>query len=302
MRSRGGSTTTRSPVPRSEPAVAYLRRLGFAPDADLPPTLDTLVAVHGAHLDAVPYESLATMLGRPPSADPIASLDRVGRIGRAGYCFHQNGALEAVLRELGFAVTRRHAHVYSTEDDRDDRTLNHLALVVDGLPTEANPGGRWWADVGLGDCFRDPLPVLVGRYEQGGFGYQITEVREDGWSFRADPAGSFLGIEVTSLPIDQAAVDEAHVRLTTPITGRFTQLLVVQKRHADAAETLRGCLLVRVDRAGRTETELTTYDQWRSALADGLGLSLVEIDDAELRALYDAQWAKHLAWTATGRP
>jgi N-hydroxyarylamine O-acetyltransferase len=289
-------------MPRSEPASAYLRRLGLDPDAELPPNLDTLVAVHAAHLDAVPYESLSTMLGRPPSADPTASLDRVGRVGRAGYCFHQNGALETVLRELGFAVTRRHAHVYSTEDGRGDSSLNHLALVVDGLPTATNPGGRWWADVGLGDCFRDPLPVLVGRYEQGGFGYAITAVRDDGWSFRADPAGSFLGIEVTSLPIDQAAVDEAHVRLTTPPDGRFTQLLVVQKRRADAAETLRGCLLVRVDRSGRTETELSSYDIWRSAVADGLGLPLTDVEDGELRSLYDAQWAKHLAWTAAGRP
>ena len=50
-----------------------------------------------------------------------------------------------------------------------------------------------------------------------------------------------------------------------------------------------------------TETELASYDSWRSALADGLGLPLVDVDDAELRAMYDAQWAKHVAWTAAGR-
>ena len=55
-------------MPPSEAAAAYLRRLGV--DGDLPPTLETLVALHRAHLDAVPYENLGIMLGRPPSVDP----------------------------------------------------------------------------------------------------------------------------------------------------------------------------------------------------------------------------------------
>jgi N-hydroxyarylamine O-acetyltransferase len=287
-------------VTRGEATAAYLRRLGL--DDELPPTLDTLVAVHGAHLDAVPYESLQTMLGRPPSPEPEASLARVGEVGRAGYCFHQNGALETVLRELGFDVGRRHAHVYSTEDDRDGPLLNHLALVVDGLPTAANPDGRWWADVGLGDCFRDPLPVRVGHYEQGGAHYEITGVREDGWSFRADTHGSFLGIEVTSQSIDQAAVDEAHARLTTPPEGNFTRLLVVQRRGPSATDTVRGCVWTHVEAGLKSETELETYAAWRSAISDGLGLSLAGVEEGELRALFDDQRRKHEVWVAVGRP
>src|SRR3954453_17659591 len=113
-------------MPRSEAAVAYLRRVGVDADAELPPTFETLLALHRAHLDAVPYENLGIMLGRPPSVDPAASLERVGEQGRAGYCFHQNGALETLLTELGFEVSRRHGHVYSAEEDRDATELNHL--------------------------------------------------------------------------------------------------------------------------------------------------------------------------------
>src|SRR3954464_13198188 len=203
---------------RSEATAAYLRRVGV--DGDLPPTYDTLLTLHRAHLDAVPYENLGTMLGRPPSVAPAESLARVGEVGRAGYCFHQNGALGAVLIELGFELSRRHGHVYTGEADRDDGYLNHLVLVADGLPTDDNPGGRWWVDAGLGDAFRDPVPVAVGRHDQSGFRYEITEVREDGWSFRHDRAGTFTGIEISSLPIDQQAVDAAHVRLSAPLDGR----------------------------------------------------------------------------------
>ena len=76
----------------------------------------------------------------------------------------------------------------------------------------------------------------------------------------------------------------------------------MQRRDAAGIDTVRGCLWHRIlpDRA--TETELTSYDAWREALVDGTRLSLEGVDDVELRALYAAQWAKHLAWTAAGRP
>jgi arylamine N-acetyltransferase len=287
-------------MPLSEAAAAYLRRLGV--DGDLAPTLDTLVTLHRAHLDAVPYENLGIMLGRSPSADPGESLSRVGAVGRAGYCFHQNGALGTVLGELGFDLSRRHGHVWTTEDDRDSTELNHLVLVADGLPTDDNPGGRWWVDVGLGDAFRDPVAVTVGRHDQDGFRYEITEVRDDGWSFRHDRAGTFTGIEIRTLPIDQPVVEEAHARLSAPGDGRFAKILVVQRRDDAGIDTVRGCLHHRILPEDQTETELASYDAWRAALVDGTRVSLEEVGDDELRALYDAQWVKHLAWTAAGRP
>ena len=78
-------------------------------------------------------------------------------VGRAGYCFHQNAALGAGLEALGFDVTRRHGHVWTLPEHRDGAELNHLVLVVSGLPTDDNPGGHWWPDAGLGEGFRDPV-------------------------------------------------------------------------------------------------------------------------------------------------
>lgn len=275
--------------------AAYLSRLGI--DVPPPPTLDSLFLIHQRHLERVPYENLAIMLGRPPSVDPEASLDRIGDLGRAGYCFHHNGALELVLRELGFDVTRRHGHVWTEESDRGGTFLNHLVLHVAGLPTETNRGGEWSVDVGLGDAFRDPLPLVVGEYRQGPFTYVVEAVREDGWSFRHDASGSFTGVEVTTLPTEPADVLASHAELSAPETGHFAKILVVQRRHAGGCTTLRGCVLTQDDVHGRTRTDLETWDAWRAALSD-VHLPLDDVDEDELRALHARMWDAHVVWKA----
>jgi N-hydroxyarylamine O-acetyltransferase len=262
----------------------YLRRLGL--DVPLPPTIDTLRLLHVRHLARVPYENLGIMLRHPPSVDPAASLERIAALGRAGYCFHQNGAFELVLRDLGFTVERRHGHVWTDPADRHGTALNHLVLLVRDLPTAANPEGRWWADVGLGDGFVEPLPLVTGEHRDAGFRYRLEDVSEEGWSFRHDPAGSFAGVEVTSRPTTPAAVLAAHAELSTPPAGRFTRLLVVQRRDVAGVDTLRGCLRLRVEAGRRSESELTSYDAWRTALV-GSGLDVDDVPDDELRALWE---------------
>lgn len=278
---------------------AYLAHLGL--DAALPATLETLRLVHRRHLERIPYENLQTMLGRPPSVEPLASAQRVGEVGRAGYCFHQNSALELALVDLGFTVERRHGHVWVAPEQRADPFLNHLVLVVSGLPTADNPGGRWWPDVGLGEGFLEPLALIEGEVVDGPLRFALSDVTEEGWTFRNDPTGTFAGLVVTGAPTDQAAVEASHTRLSTAPDGVFTRVLVVQRRDALGVDTLRGCVRGRVDADGRRTTDLTSYGEWRGALV-GLGLSLAGVAEAELRALFDRTLVAHEQWVAAGRP
>jgi len=279
---------------------AYLARLGV-PERP-PATLETLVDLHRRHLATIPYENLGIMLGRPPAVDPAASLARVADTGRAGYCFHQNGAFETALRELGFDVSRRHGHVWFTEEQRYADTLNHLVLVVCGLPTDGNPDGAWWADVGLGDAFRDPLPLVEGSYDDGGFTYGVSDVRTDGWSFAHDGAGTFTGMEATSRGIAPADVEAAHVSLSTPPDGMFTRILAVQRRMDGYVDTMRCCVVSKVGPGGRRDTDVTSYADWRSALIDEVGVPLDDVADDDLRALWARMRDAHEAWDAEGRP
>jgi len=281
------------------PTAGYLRRLGI--HEGLPPTLESLRLIHRRHQERVPYENLGIMLGPAPSVDPAASLERVASVGRAGYCLHQNATLELVLRDLGFAVERRHGHVWTDPDSRDAADLNHLVLLVSGLPTDDNPGGRWWPDVGLGEGFLDPLPLIVGDYTEGPFTYRIEAITDDGWSYTNDPSGSFTGLEVTRRPTDPVAVLEAHTLLSTPPDGHFARLLVIQRRDETGLDTVRGCMHVRIDATGRHTTDLATYDEWRAALV-AIGVSLEGVEDDALRALWERSWESHEGWVAAGRP
>lgn len=275
------------PVP--ETVARYLSRIGLP--LDLAPTAQTLAELQRRHLDAVPYENLAIMLGRPDSTDPGQTLERIAAGGNAGYCFHHNGAFEIVLRALGFAVERRSGQVRGRPVPR----LNHLVLLV------TVDGRRWWPDLGLGDALRDPVQVVAGEIRQGPFRYEITDVGAEGWTFRHDPAaGSFTALDVRASRPADADVAEAHQVLSTPPDGRFTRVLVAGRRDDTGADVLRG---IRHQRAGdgAFTRDLASYDDWRAAL-ESLGVSLAGVAADELRSLHARMLAAHEGWIeAAGR-
>jgi N-hydroxyarylamine O-acetyltransferase len=264
----------------------YLSRLGLP--GNLAPTAETLAQLQRRHLDAVPYENLAIMLGRPDSTDPGQTLKRIAAGGNAGYCFHHNGAFEVVLRALGFAVERRSGQVQGRTTPR----LNHLGLLV------TIDGRRWWPDVGLGEGLRVPVEVIAGEIQQGPFRYEITDVGAGEWTFRHDPAGSFTALDVRpSRPAD-AEVAEAHRVLSTPPDGRFTRVLVVQCRDDTGADVLRGIRHQRIGDGAFTR-DLESYDEWRAVL-ESMGISLAGFAGNELRSLHARMLAAHEKWaTAT---
>lgn len=275
-------------------AAGYLARLGL--DERPPTTVGTLAEIHRRHAERIPYENLHTMLGAPPAIDAASTLARVAAGGNAGYCFHHNGILTAALRALGYDVVPAWGHNWDSEAERRDLYVGHLALSVRGLPTEDNPGGIWWPDVGCGDGLHEPLPLVTGEYRQGPFTYRL-EVRDGGWTFHHDAQGSFGAVDLFDEVLTPERADAAHRRLTASDGGAYARKLVVQRRLPDAAETLRGCLFTRT--GTRPErVELTTYDDWRDGLRT-LGIALDGIDDDALRGLFDRSLTAHRDWVAS---
>src|SRR5262245_43791188 len=117
---------------------AYCARIGHAgPRA---PSLDTLRAVHRAHLRAIPFENLDVVLKRPIRLD-LASLQRkMIADRRGGYCFESNALLLHALRALGFKVTALAARVLYERPELPLPPRSHMLLKVDFSD------GDWLAD------------------------------------------------------------------------------------------------------------------------------------------------------------
>ncbi|BCJ36633.1 arylamine N-acetyltransferase [Actinocatenispora thailandica] len=278
------------PHTRAADLTGYLARLGFD-GAALPPTYDTLAALHRAHVERIAYECIDHHV---PRATPLAAPDSVARLaaGRGGYCFHLNGAFSELLGHLGFAVTRHRAAVRHAADGPLEPD-HHLALTVvaDGL--------LYLADVGLGDGIHEPLPLRPGSYPQGPYTYTIGRTGT-GWRFTHDPRGSFRMFEFDTapawLPEDFADV---HAWFATSPESGFVRTLTAQRRDAGGTDVLRGCVLRRTDAAGETAREIDTAEEWYATLTGLFGLNLGDLD-APTR---DRLWAKtrraHRDWQAS---
>src|SRR5437764_12252268 len=80
----------------------YLERINY--HGSLEPTLQTLQALHEAHLLAVPFENLDIHLGRKILLDEESLWKKIVEQGRGGFCYELNGLFAWLLRALGFQV------------------------------------------------------------------------------------------------------------------------------------------------------------------------------------------------------
>ena len=87
----------------------YFARIGY--DGPRDTSLATLRALHALHPQAIPFENLDPVLGRPVRLDPAALQAKLVDGGRGGYCFEHNSLFAAVLRALGYEVREATARV-----------------------------------------------------------------------------------------------------------------------------------------------------------------------------------------------
>ena len=160
---------TASSARRAEAALAargvavedYLAHIGASEVG--PPSVEALAELQARHLERVVFENLEIQRGRPTTVDYAESAERIVKRGRGGYCFHLNGAFGLLLEALGYEVSRRRGTVQPPPGTAPGRVLNHLVVLVHGLPTSANPRGHMVGEVGFGDGSVRPLALRAGR-------------------------------------------------------------------------------------------------------------------------------------------
>jgi N-hydroxyarylamine O-acetyltransferase len=279
----------------------YLEHIGASGIG--PPSAAALAELQARHLERVVFENLEIQRGQPTTVDYAESAERIVRRGRGGYCFHLNGAFGLLLEALGYEVTRRRGTVQPPPGTAPGRALNHLVVLVHGLPTTANPEGAWWTEVGLGDGSTRPVALRAGSCEDDPYTYELqpSPVYAGGWRLlQRDGEGAGL-VDVDTAPPEAVELAAAHERLATSPESRFVRTATVQRRRAGVLDRLRARTLSRVERGATRTTLLADEDEWFGALADVFDLPLGDLDAAERRALWQRVRAQHDAWAASPR-
>lgn len=229
---------------------AYLKRVGL--NVGQVPSVETLTALHEAHLGAIPFENLDILLGRPIDLGLPALQAKLVMQQRGGYCFEQNTLFRAALESLGFQVTALAARVRVGAPVLRPRT--HMVLRVD---LDAGP---YVADVGFGgDGFVHPLRLESGAEAWcGSAGHRLQE--EDGlWVLRGNLTGEWTDLYAFTLePHYHVDFEMANHFTSTYPRSPFVQTLTVQRSWPDGSAILRDRELTL--REGMTRRTLSVRD------------------------------------------
>lgn len=268
----------------------YFRRINYqGPSA---PDLNTLTALHRAHLIAIAYENFDIHLGRTLSLDLRQIYDKIVQRGRGGWCYEMNSLFAWALRELGFEVQLLGAAVGPTLAI-DRQHLDHLVLCA---RLDEPPDNLWLLDAGFGNGFLEPLPLREGIYQQAHHNFQL---RRDGdyWRFK-NHVHTTVGFDFLLQP---RTIEEFGTRcnwLQTAPESPFTKAIVCHRLQADhSIFTLRGAVLTTIDRDGKTQKVIDTLDEYQEALTN---LFKLRLSNDEIAHLWQKVWVAHLAWVESG--
>jgi N-hydroxyarylamine O-acetyltransferase len=139
---------------------AYFARIGYGGPAR--PDLATLSALHAAQVDAIPFESLDPLTGRPVKLDLESLQAKLVGGRRGGYCFELNHLFRAALEAIGFEVTGLGGRVvWMSPPGAALGARLHMLLKVDVA------GAPYLADVGFGAHLQDaPLRFEIGLEQE----------------------------------------------------------------------------------------------------------------------------------------
>ncbi|WP_375767266.1 arylamine N-acetyltransferase [Archangium gephyra] len=245
----------------------YLRRLGYAGPRE--PTLETLRALHLRHLEAVPFENLDIHGGRPIVLDEAAFFDKVVRNHRGGFCYELNGLFAALLRALGFQVTYLSGRVSPDGVHPSGPEFDHLVLEV------SLDGSSWLADVGFGEGFAEPLPLVPGQWDSAGLRFHLERLGEDWSLWQEAPGGGRKLLYVFSrMPRRLEEFSEMCRYHQTSPDSFFLKSTLCSLKTPTGRVTLSGHRLLLTEQGQRVERTLGGQEDIERALLEHFGVRL----------------------------
>jgi len=253
----------------------YLHRLAY--QGPRRADLQTLTALHQAHLQRIAFENLDISLGRKLDLSADALLDKLLRQGRGGFCYELNQAFALLLETLGFGVSRLSARVHNGKDYGPDFDHMLLLLHVDGQD--------YLADVGFGDCFRTPLRLGGEGVHELGLRYYLAADSEQHsvlMQTKDDSAGhAQYRFSVRAHPISDF-FEMCEYQQTSP-ASHFTQKSICSIATAKGRISISNNKCIITDEQGRHVHSIHNESEYRALLLEHFSMHLPE--DADISKL-----------------
>jgi N-hydroxyarylamine O-acetyltransferase len=257
---------------------AYFQRIGYS--GGTMPELDTLQALHWAHVTAIPFENLNPWTRQPVRVDLPSIEAKLVRARRGGYCFETNELFRAVLVQLGFTVTPLLGRVHWMLPPHFQPARSHQMMRVDV------DGQAWTVDVGFGGlCQTSALRLEHGilqatphenrRLEiENNLVTQWAQLTEERWE-------KLYSVELTpAVPLDY---EVANWFTSTHPESKFRKNLFISLPREGQRLTFLNGAFTRRFLDGRLEKQtITTDDELRELLVTEFGLPA---DDTIVRSV-----------------
>lgn len=244
--------------------AAYCERIGYA--GPLQPDVETLLALHAAHVATIPFENLDVQLGRTPSLDPQAIFAKLVTQRRGGWCYEHNGLFGRVLAAIGFPVMRLCCGVVRA--DRRPQAGSHLALRV-----EAN--GPWLVDAGFGSWIAAPIRLEPGTHDFAPWPLRLHQI--DG-TWQLERGGERpMAYHFADAPADEALLADMCRWQARDPASVFVQTCVAQQLQSGTDWSLRGRVLTRTDARGQDRHLIADADDLVGTLRARFGLDVPDM-------------------------
>jgi len=270
---------------------AMLHRIGH--EGPVTPDAPTLLALHRAWRQTVPYENLDIQLGRPVSLDPGALYDKLVRRRRGGYCYEQNAGLAMLLRRAGFEVTMAEGGVLR-ESRGNAMWGNHNVLLVD------LDGQRWLADAGIGDGFLEPLPLREGPYTQGEFTYRLEQLTPETWRFHHRPGGTIVSYDFRLQPREPADFAARSHELSTSAASPYVSTLIAARPGTGHTLLLLSRTVRQLGPDGKSWT-IDDEDEFAATLAEQFLVPLDDLGPDGVTRLWEQASTQYALWRTRSR-
>jgi N-hydroxyarylamine O-acetyltransferase len=266
-------------VPPALAVDAYLARIGWR--GTLRPSFETLVALLGAHMRAIPFENLDVLLGRPIRLDLASVVAKLVTARRGGYCFEHATLFAAMLDATGFAPVRHTARV-TLFVPRTQAGRTHMLLTVEC------DGGRFVFDPGFGSR-APPFPVpLVDVADPPPDATHWMARAEGHWVLRARTPERVVDCWATKLEPDNLVDFELgnHFTATHP-SSPFVNRLTLHASTADGYVSVMNRDVTHVRGSDVRRTTLANRAALRALLIEHFGFDLPEVLSLRVPAIED---------------